>query len=67
MKHYNIPEALSILMIGRTKLYQELNSGRLAAKKIGTRTIITSEAIDAWFETLPSYDPAELDREKKDV
>ncbi|MGA7023845.1 MAG: helix-turn-helix domain-containing protein [Pseudolabrys sp.] len=38
---------------GRTKVYQELKSGRLRARKIGTRTLITEEDAEDWLQHLP--------------
>ena len=38
---------------GRTKVYQELKSGRLRARKIGTRTVITEEDAEDWLQHLP--------------
>jgi excisionase family DNA binding protein len=38
---------------GRTKVYQELKSGRLRARKIGTRTVITEDDAEDWLQRLP--------------
>ncbi len=42
--------------IGRTKAYEELNSGRLRGRKIGTRTLISEDDAEAWFQCLPAKD-----------
>ena len=34
--------------IGRTTVFAEIKSGRLEARKVGNRTIITREAEKAW-------------------
>jgi hypothetical protein len=39
--------------IGRTKAYEEINAGRLKAKKNGRSTIITDEDAQAWLRGLP--------------
>jgi len=39
------------ISVGTT--YKEIKSGRLKAKKIGTRTIITALAEEMWQESLP--------------
>lgn len=39
--------------IGRTKLYSELSAGRLAARKIGSRTLIPRIEAQKWLEQLP--------------
>lgn len=38
---------------GRTKVYQELKSGRLRARKIGTRTVIAEDDAEDWLRHLP--------------
>ena len=40
--------------IGRTKVYEELNSGRLRGRKIGTRTLISEDDAEAWLRCLPA-------------
>lgn len=39
--------------IGRTAFYAELKSGRLAAKKLGRRTIIIRSEAERWLTSLP--------------
>jgi hypothetical protein len=39
--------------ISRAQVYKEIAADRLAASKIGTRTIITKEAGAAWRRALP--------------
>jgi hypothetical protein len=41
----------------RTAIYRELDSGRLTAKKIGRRTIITKADALRWLESLPKQRP----------
>jgi len=36
-------------------IYKEINEGRLKAKKLGKRTIITPEAEKDWINNLPDY------------
>jgi len=38
---------------GRTKVYEELKSGRLRGRKIGKRTIITEDEAEEWLQCLP--------------
>ena len=40
--------------IGRTKAYEEINSGRLKARKAGRRTIITTDDAEEWLSRLPA-------------
>ena len=39
--------------IGRTAFYEELKTGRLAAKKFGKRTLIPIAEAHRWLEELP--------------
>jgi hypothetical protein len=51
--------------IGRTKTLQQIRSGKLIARKIGTRTIITVEDARVWRESLPTAEPdARVKREE---
>jgi hypothetical protein len=40
--------------IGRTKAYEEINAGRLKARKAGRRTIITADDAEEWLSRLPA-------------
>jgi excisionase family DNA binding protein len=52
---YSIDEVSEETGAGRSKLYLEIRCKRLRAKKLGSRTLITSEALDEWLEQLPDY------------
>ena len=39
--------------IGRSAVYEEINDGRLDARKRGSRTLIPREAARRWLENLP--------------
>jgi hypothetical protein len=41
--------------IGRTKAYEEINAGRLKARKAGKRTIIAEDDAEAWLGLLPAF------------
>ena len=41
--------------VGRTKIYEEINSGALAAFKFGRRTFITADSARAWLASRPAY------------
>src|SRR3954453_13533750 len=43
--------------INRTAFYRELDAGRLAAKKVGRRTIIARADALRWLENLPKQRP----------
>ena len=44
--------------IGRTKAYEEINAGRLKARKAGRRTIITADDAEDWLSRLPGLQEA---------
>jgi excisionase family DNA binding protein len=48
-----VDEACARYRISRSKLYLEIAAGRLKAVKCGSRTLIPTEAGDAWFNSLP--------------
>ena len=39
--------------LGRTKVYEEIKLGRLRARKIGRRTIVTQDDAENWLQHLP--------------
>ena len=50
----SVREAYRRLGIGRTKFYQLLNSGVIAAFKIGRRTLINRASLEAFIEHPPT-------------
>ncbi|MFM9861315.1 helix-turn-helix domain-containing protein [Pseudoxanthobacter sp. M-2] len=52
---YSINEALSVIGCGRTHLYQELNAGRLKARKLGSRTVILEQDLYDYLDSLPHF------------
>ena len=60
---YTIEEASKITGLGRTRLYEELNSGRLKGVKAGRRTLILHTGIQQWLENLESYSSKTLEAE----
>jgi hypothetical protein len=47
--------------ISRSRAFFEIRSGRLEARKVGRRTIITIEAEAAWLAALPVVRPASVE------
>ena len=41
---------------GRTKTFEEIRTGRLRAKKIGSRPIIAEDDAEDWLRQLPSVE-----------
>ena len=52
-KSYSLNEFARQNATGLTTVRGEINAGRLAARKVGRRTIITAEDAKAWQERLP--------------
>lgn len=52
---YSIDEAAASLSLGKTKLYEELGKGKIKAIKIGRRTMIPTECLKQYIDTLPNY------------
>ena len=61
---YDINGAARLMSVGRNKVYDEIAAGRLDARKVGRRTVITRDAIKVWLQALPrlnaSADNAEV-------
>jgi excisionase family DNA binding protein len=51
-------DAATAANIGPTKLYAEIKSGRLKARKIGRRTIILRDDLLAYLHSLPVREAA---------
>ena len=52
---YDVSGAARVMGVGRNKIYDEIQAGRLEAHKLGRRTVITRAAIEAWFGKLPRF------------
>jgi hypothetical protein len=50
--------------ISRSQAYKEIKAGRLIARKVGTRTIITDEDGAAWRRALPKMATAKPEIEQ---
>ena len=56
---YTTKEAAAALGIGRTTLWKAISDGRLAALKLGSRTLIPADALRQWIASLPQSRPGE--------
>jgi len=54
---YNVLEACQTARIGRTNLYEAIRSGELRAVKYGKRTLILSDDLHRWLDSLPAIVP----------
>jgi excisionase family DNA binding protein len=50
---FSVDEAAHSAGIGLTKLREEIREGRLVARKIGKRTVVTATDLAAWAAQLP--------------
>jgi excisionase family DNA binding protein len=48
-----IHEACSYSGIGKTKIYEAINAGKLKARKVGKRTLILSDELREFLSSLP--------------
>lgn len=49
----SINEAAKALRLGKTKLYALIRDGHLPARKLGSRTIVLSEDLERFLNSLP--------------
>ncbi len=52
---HSIDEVCALTGIGRTKVYQLVGNGKLKARKLGKRTIILKDDLEAFLASLESY------------
>lgn len=52
---YSIDEACALAKVGRSSVYNSINSGDLRAVKRGRRTFILSDDLILWVKNLPEY------------
>ena len=50
---FDTASAARYIGIGKTKLFEEIQAGRLPARKAGNRTLILRGDLDAWLAKLP--------------
>jgi hypothetical protein len=55
---YSIEDFARLHSIGRSTAYSEISAGRLVARKMRSRTIVTAEDAKAWRANLPKLAPA---------
>jgi excisionase family DNA binding protein len=52
---YSISEAMHEIAIGRDKIYDVIREGKLRARKVGRRTIITDDDLTEYLQSLPCF------------
>jgi excisionase family DNA binding protein len=50
---YSPEEATRVASVGRSLIFKEIRDGRLIARKVGRRTIIAADDLQAWLKSLP--------------
>ena len=53
---YSVNEAMQAIGVGRTKLYSEINAGKIKTRKLGNKTIIPAKDLSDYIEALPAAD-----------
>lgn len=61
---FTIAEVAKAAGVGRTTVFEEIRHGRLVARKMGRRTIITADELDAWLKSLPPRSTAKMHAEE---
>ena len=51
---YGIEQAVEATSVGRSLLYEQIKAGKLKTFKIGTRTLIAAEDLNAWLDLYKS-------------
>jgi len=51
---YSVKEFIILAGIGRTKAYEEINSGRLKTVFCGKRRLVPATSLQEWISKLPS-------------
>lgn len=50
----SIEDAMRISGLGRQMIYDEINAGRLVARKAGRRTLILTSELSSYLKSLPT-------------
>ncbi len=48
----DIPEVCDRTSLGRSRIYEEIGSGRLKIVKVGARTLVSVDALKEWIASL---------------
>ena len=59
MKQFSLSvnQVCAVTGLGRTKVYEAINSGSLQARKIGKRTIVLQDDLSSFLNSLDVYTP----------
>jgi excisionase family DNA binding protein len=56
---FRVEEVAKAAGIGRTLVFAEIKSGRLLARKVGRRTLVTEADLRNWLSALPRVERTE--------
>ncbi|WP_157495362.1 helix-turn-helix domain-containing protein [Kutzneria sp. 744] len=59
---YRIPEAMALLSMSRSVIYEQIRAGRLKTVKQGSARLVPAVAINAYVELLMSESGVEFDQ-----
>ena len=54
---YSVDSLAEAADSSRSVIYEEIATGRLKAKKLGSRTIIPADEAKRWLDSLPDFQP----------
>ena len=52
---HSINEVCAATNLGRTSIYEQIRNGKLKARKLGKRTIVLRDDLDAFLASLEAY------------
>ena len=52
---FSVDEAATRVGVCRDRIYSAIKDGRLDAKKMGRRTLVTSDALQRFIDELPAF------------
>lgn len=65
---YSIAELPAIISVGRSHLYEEIRAGRLRTVKVGRRTLVLADDLQAWLRAKPdATSPSAREHKSKDT
>jgi excisionase family DNA binding protein len=59
---FTVNEFLNTFKVGRTKAYEEIQTGRLATYKLGRKRLISAHAAEAWQRRLEAETTAAIEQ-----
>lgn len=67
MQGFSVPAIAKMFDVSRSKIYLEIQAGRLIARKLGGRTIFLKKDIEAWADALPKMSAATVDDDPLEI